>query len=146
MSRKFFAMVLYIVLSIFSLGFVRNSVYSIVPNQTNLHYGDSVSFMATYPKKASIKVGKQQLINPGIQLDCYQNNTRIYSIHGMIISKKNNKDGTFTGITNPLRLGGTTNNFSWTSGGATCYINLYYFSGREMTYHFLAQTSFVVLD
>lgn len=121
-------------------------VYSIAINQPIPHFGDSVNFTAVYPKEADKRIGKQQLYQPSIQIDCYQNNIKVFSQHAYIASKVQNRDGSITGVTNFIFLRGISNGLSWTGGAANCYASLYYFTTTKLIYHFLAQSQFSVAE
>ena len=119
--------------------------YSIVLNQPFPHYGNTVNFTIVYPKEADQRIGKQQMFQPSLSVDCYQNNMRVFSRIVIMASKTNNGDGTFTGITGPVTLGGTFDNFSWTNGGAMCYATSYYFKTKSLIAVTIAQITFEVL-
>lgn len=125
-----------------------STTYSIVLNQSAPHFGDSVNFTGVYPKEATIKAGRQQMNNPAIQVDCYQNGVRIFTMNQATVSSTNNQDGTITGVFGQVTLSGGGNGFSWTGGAANCYTTLYYFSRlkgtQSLQYNFLAQTTFDV--
>jgi hypothetical protein len=120
--------------------------YSITLNEASPHYGQSVSFTEVYPREAEKKIGRQQMFQPGTQVDCYQNHVRVYSNHTWTDTKAQNSDGSITAVTGFVALGGTANGWTWTAGAGTCYATLYYFTTKDMIYNFIAQTQFEVLE
>jgi len=124
---------------------------SVVLNQASPHFGDSVNYTAVYPKVATQKVGRQQMFNPDIQTDCYQVGTHVYSQVTVFTSSTQNGDGSITGASGFITLGGAKNELNWASGGASCVATLYYFSAasdgsKSLVYNFLASANFLVSD
>ncbi|MDP3741598.1 MAG: hypothetical protein Q8R08_04745 [bacterium] len=124
---------------------------SIVLNQDSPGYGDSINFTGVYPKEATVKVGQRQANNPVTSVDCYQNGVWVYNQLVGFATSKPNGDGTITGTTGFMTLGGVKNEKSWLSGAATCVANLYYFDRApkgsvELIYRHLASLNFLVAD
>lgn len=90
-------------------------------NQPNPVYGDTVTFTGTYPSEARRKVGKQQAVNPNVDVGCYQNNIRVFHQITSFPDERSNGDGTWTGTTGQVALAG------WDGQPAHCYGTLYYF-------------------
>lgn len=120
--------------------------YSITLNQLAPRYGDSVNFTAVYPKEADQKIGRQQMSQPQIAVHCYQGSVHVFANYTSPVTKKNNPDGTITGITGNIVLGGRRNELVWDSGSANCYATLAWFATKKLIYNFLAQTTFFVAD
>jgi hypothetical protein len=122
---------------------------SIILLQSAPRFGDSINFTEVYPKEATRKIGQRQRVQPATQVDCYQNGTHVYSQVTGAVSETQNGDGTVTGITGFLTLGGTRNELSWTGGAASCSAILYYFttdSSKQLYFHLLAQISFQISE
>lgn len=117
---------------------------SVTLNQPSPTFGQSVNFTAVYPKDATRKLGPRQHENPYVQVDCYQAGTHVYMQLFSFNTETNNGDGTLTGVTYFYNLGPFgSNGMTWTSGGATCNANLYYY-GHDSLIHVLASQTFEV--
>ena len=120
---------------------------SITLDQPAPRYGDSVTFTAVYPKEATRKVGRQQMWNPAVQVDCYQlvdgATQHVFTANNAFFNETHNADGSLTGHSGPIPLGVLSNKNTWTGGAATCSGTLYYF-GHDELIHVLAQTQFEV--
>ena len=89
----------------------------LVLNQSDPHYGDSVSFSSSYPSVRE---------TVSIWVHCSQNGEMVYQFSGP-------DDGQFP-------LGGAGTSSAWTGGAATCGADLYYYTTQGQT-----QTSLVTL-
>ena len=120
---------------------------SIVLDQTAPRYGDAVTFTAAYPKEATRKVGRQQMWNPAVQVDCYQfidgATQHVFTANNAFVKDQHLASGDLTGVSGPIILGVLSNENTWTGGAASCVATLYYF-GHDELIHVLAQTSFEV--
>jgi hypothetical protein len=124
---------------------------SLTPNfdAASVRYGDAVSFTGVYPKEATRSVTTVQHENPDVDLRCYQSSTAVYWQILSFPTERRNQDGTITGVSSSVVLGGTTGNgLVWSGGSASCYATLYYFSKDKttgvLTEHTLATYDFTV--
>lgn len=128
------------------VGFIPTSAAadsSITLDQPNPVYGQSITFTAVYPKEATRKVGRQQMWNPAVQVDCYQANVRVFTANNAFVKDQHLATGELTGVSGPIILGVLANENTWTGGAASCSGTLYYF-GHDELIHVLAQTPFEV--
>lgn len=116
---------------------------SIALDQAGPVYGDSVTFTAVYPKEATRRVGRQQMVNPAVQVDCYQSGTWVFRGNNGFVKDSQAGDGMLTGTSGPIVLGAPGNENSWTGGAASCSATLFYF-GHDELIHVLAQAQFDV--
>ena len=116
---------------------------SITLNEPSPVYGQSVTFSATYPKEATRKVGRQQMWNPAVQVDCYQDYAHVFSGNNAFFKDTHNADGSLSGVSGSIVLGTLANENTWTGGAASCVATLFYF-GHDELIHVLAQTWFEV--
>lgn len=116
---------------------------SITLDQPNPVYGQSVTFTAVYPKEASRKVGRQQQVNPAVQVDCSQNGVHVFTANGGYVNDTRLPSGELTGVSGPIQLGVLSNENTWTGGAASCSAALYYF-GHDELIHVLAEIHFEV--
>ena len=124
---------------------------SLTPNfdPATVRYGDSVGFTAVYPKEATRSVTTVQHENPDVDLRCYQSSTAVFWQILSFPTERRNNDGTITGVTSSVVLGGASGNgLVWSGGAAFCYATLYYFSKDKttglLTEHTLATYDFGV--
>lgn len=102
---------------------------SLTLDQTAPRFGDAVSFSAIYPKEATRSVTTVQHENPDVDLRCYQAGVEVQHTIFAFPDETRNNDGTITGHTIAIALGGSTGNgHEWPSGAATCGAVLYYFA------------------
>ena len=116
---------------------------SIVLDQPSPVYGDSVTFTAVYPKEATRKVGRQQMWNPAVQVDCYQGGVWVFRGNNAYVKDDRAPDGMLTGTSGPIVLGAPGNQNTWTGGPASCSATLFYF-GHDELIHVLAGIQFDV--
>jgi len=116
---------------------------SITLDQPNPVYGQSVTFTAVYPKEASRKVGRQQQVNPAVQVDCSQAGVHVFTANNGYVNDTRLPSGELTGVSGPIQLGAVFNENTWTGGAASCSAALYYF-GQDNLIHVLAEIQFEV--
>jgi hypothetical protein len=116
---------------------------SIMLDQPNPVYGQTVTFTAVYPKEATRKVGRQQQWNPAVQVDCYQGGVWVFRGNNAFFKDEHLPSGELTGVSGPIILGAAGNENTWTEGAASCVATLFYF-GHDELIHVLAQTAFEV--
>jgi len=123
--------------------------YLVTLNQPSPSFNDSVNFTAIYPKVATRKVGPREPFNPLITVSCASSadGSTIYRTTVISFSQTTNKDGTITGVSNYITLGGTSSSggttYDWTGGAALCNAYLMYTDSSNIT-HVLANTQFSV--
>jgi hypothetical protein len=110
---------------------------SLVLDQPNPVYGQSITFTAVYPKEATRRVGTKQHWNPQVQVDCSQSGVRVFTQNQIMVKDQQAGDGMLTSKTYPIVLSGQ----SWTGGAASCDAALYYF-GHDELIHVLAEIQF----
>jgi len=110
---------------------------SLVLDQPNPVYGQSITFTAVYPKEATRRVGSKQHWNPKVQVDCSQSGVRVFTQNQIMVKDQQAGDGMLTSKTYPIVLSGQ----SWTGGAASCDAALYYF-GHDELIHVLAEIQF----
>ena len=132
-----------ILLALLAISSVASADSVITLNEPNPVYGQSVTFSATYPKEATRKVGRQQMWNPAVQVDCYQNYAHVFVGNNAFGKDTHNADGSLSGVSGPIVLGALANENTWTGGAASCVATLFYF-GHDQLIHVLAQTQFDV--
>lgn len=112
-------------------------------NQSSPVYGQTVTFTASYPKYARVKVGRQQQNNPALQIDCLQNGVHVFQANTSFTNEVHNADGSYTGTSGPVTLGSAGNENTWTSGAASCTATLFYY-GKDNQNHVLDTLQFEV--
>lgn len=126
------------------------SSYSITVNQPSPHFNDTINFTAVYPKEGDKKIGRQQMFQPQIQVLCSQNNQRVYAAITTTVSKKQNTDGSITGLSGNVKLGGLTsvsgNQYNWSGGPADCNVNILYYTTKDLIPNFVASSQFSVAE
>jgi len=116
-----------------------HSASSLVLDQPNPIYGQSITFTAVYPKEATRRVGTKQHWNPQVQVDCSQAGVHVFTQNQIMVKDQQAGDGMLTSKIYPIVLSGQ----SWTGGAASCDAALYYF-GHDELIHVLAEIQFDV--
>jgi hypothetical protein len=128
------------------------STGSITVSNPNPVYGDKVTLTAVYPSAARKKIGRQQMVQPQIDLDCYQTSssgtsTVYYQVRSPA-TEVNLGNGWWQGTTLQFTLGGNTSvgdrQYSWPSGPATCDGFVGYFVGKDLVWTSVASVNFNV--
>ena len=125
---------------------------SITVSNPNPAYGEKVTLTAVYPSDARKKIGRQQMVQPQINLTCSQtsssgSSTVFYQVSSPA-TEVNLGNGWWQGTTLPFTLGGDTSvggrQYSWPSGPASCTGFVGYFVTKDLIWTPVANVTFNV--
>ncbi len=115
----------------------------------DLTYGSSITVTATYPSAARRKIGRQQMVQPQINVGLYQTVDGVTSLVFFVVSwpadEENLGGGWWRGTTPPIPLGGPSRaDVSWDDGAAFGSAWCGYFTDKTLDWHTVASVELQV--